>query len=354
MAIFWVLTGGPMAGKSTVLKAISRRFGNRVVTVPEAATDLFESGYPQPGRDCEWSPEWQSAFQGAVLRRQYELEEAALDEARSRGAALIICDRGVLDGAAYTPGGQTAFAKQYGVDLTAARFRYARVLHLESLATCRPQLFGTAGNACRYEGLAQAKDLEHSTRAAWHGHADWRFFSGLSGLESTTRIILGLIEEEIGRENERKWRIASPACLPPSARRQEICQGYLLTEEGELRLRLAGRRAYLTIKGEGDESRPEWERPLPRWAFDQLWPKTNGARVRKLRQRIACPGTRHGYLEADIYQGELTGLCLLEAEFASRAQAASFVLPDRFGPAREVTADRRYKNKSLACQGLPE
>ena len=53
-----VLTGGPCSGKTTVLNAIKKRFGTAVVASPEAATIPLSGGFPLPGRDLDWSPEW--------------------------------------------------------------------------------------------------------------------------------------------------------------------------------------------------------------------------------------------------------------------------------------------------------
>ena len=42
-----VLTGGPGGGKTTAADLFRREIGNRVVIVPEAATLLFQGGFPR-------------------------------------------------------------------------------------------------------------------------------------------------------------------------------------------------------------------------------------------------------------------------------------------------------------------
>ncbi len=156
-------------------------------------------------------------------------------------------------------------------------------------------------------------------------------------------------------EIERKWRLAGP---PPAevlaqALREELRQGYLVAEPGELRLRSALRsgRCFLTVKGDGSISREEWEVEAPNWVFHQLWPATLGRRVAKTRYRI-----QHGplLLEVDVYHENLAGLVILECEFRSEAAAGEFLLPGWAASAREVTADPAYKNKALALRGLPQ
>lgn len=53
----------------------------------------------------------------------------------------------------------------------------------------------------------------------------------------------------------------------------------------------------------------------------------------------------------DEFSGALAGLFLCEVEFSDEAQAGAFVPPQWFGA--DVTEDGRYKNKSLAENGIP-
>lgn len=59
-----------------------------------------------------------------------------------------------------------------------------------------------------------------------------------------------------------------------------------------------------------------------------------------------------GYkIEIDIYRGALEGLIIGEVEFPTKEEADAFIPPDFFGI--EITWDKRYKNQSLAINGLP-
>ncbi len=156
-------------------------------------------------------------------------------------------------------------------------------------------------------------------------------------------------------EIERKWRLTG---LPPTqvlrrARTEELLQGYLVTEPGEMRLR-AVRPAggfFLTVKADGGISRAEWETEIPEWVFRELWPRTFGRRVAKTRYRIPHG---QGVLEVDAYHEGLAGLFVLECEFPSEAIAREFTLPDWTWDAVEVTAVPAYKNKALALDGPPK
>ena len=182
-----VLTGGPCAGKSTVLAVLQKQFAGQVFVVPEAATMLLSSGFPLPGRDLQWSPEWQVAFQTAIARLQPQLERAYELQAHERGAHILVCDRGLLDGAAYTPGGVEELCQRYAVALDEAHACYASVFHLESCATGAPEFYGTSGNEVRMEAIEEAIALEHKTRDVWKGHPEWTFFSCVGGVEGKIR-----------------------------------------------------------------------------------------------------------------------------------------------------------------------
>lgn len=131
----------------------------------------------------------------------------------------------------------------------------------------------------------------------------------------------------------------------------EIRQGYLIvTQDGtELRIRQKADRFFQTIKmGEG-LSRTEIEIEIDVAQFEALWPHTDGRRVDKVRYKV--PVGRH-VAELDLFEGRLAGLRMVEVEFPSVAASQSFDPPAWFGV--EVTEDKRYKNKWLAQNGIPE
>jgi CYTH domain-containing protein len=58
-----------------------------------------------------------------------------------------------------------------------------------------------------------------------------------------------------------------------------------------------------------------------------------------------------GEAEVDEYGGELAGLVVVEVEFPDEQAASAFTPPSWFG--RELTGEKPYANRSLACDGLP-
>lgn len=151
-------------------------------------------------------------------------------------------------------------------------------------------------------------------------------------------------------EIERKWKLSQLPENINQAQHAEIKQGYLCTEQGELRIRSKNGRCFMAAKGDGSLCREEWETEIPEWVFLQLWPECQSRVLEKTRYSLP-----HGELtlEIDEYHGTLSGLVVLEVEFASEAEAEQFDVTAVADNAIDVTADKRYKNKSLAAKGLP-
>jgi adenylate cyclase len=152
-------------------------------------------------------------------------------------------------------------------------------------------------------------------------------------------------------EIERKLLVTAPPPLDDgswTARRLE--QGYLaVTDDAEVRIRRTdGTAARLTVKSAPGLSRVEEELDLDDDAFDRLWPLTAGRRVVKTRHSRDEGGV---LLELDVYEGPLSGLATLEAEFPDEPSARAWTPPPWAG--RDVTGEKAYANQTLALRGAP-
>ena len=150
-------------------------------------------------------------------------------------------------------------------------------------------------------------------------------------------------------EVERKFRLRQPPELTGSDS-DPIEQGYLAVgAEGEVRIRRKGDRTLLTAKRGAGLSRAEAEVEITPEQFDELWPLTEGRRLRKRRPVLPHDGLD---IEVDVYEGDLEGLVVAEVEFDSEEQARAFEPPAWLGD--EVTGDGRFLNESLAIDGVPD
>ena len=147
----------------------------------------------------------------------------------------------------------------------------------------------------------------------------------------------------MGIEIERKFLLRGDGWRK-SAEGVLIRQGYLCGGEGvTVRVRVAGSRALLTVKGGGSGMvRQEYEYPIPLADAEAILSGLcRGALVEKHRYRVVHQGTTW---EVDEFLGENRGLVLAEVELARPDQVVA--LPDWIG--EEVTGDPRYFNAYLS------
>ncbi|CAN5753833.1 CYTH domain-containing protein [soil metagenome] len=131
-----------------------------------------------------------------------------------------------------------------------------------------------------------------------------------------------------------------------------IDQGYLsVTDDVEVRIRARAGDHLLTVKHGRGEVRTEVTIELTAAQFDDLWPSTDGQRIRKQRWVIPHDTNAELEVEVDQFHDALNGLLIAEVEFASPHASAAFEPPAWFG--REVTDDDRYRNAALA-DGPPD
>jgi predicted ATPase len=158
-----VVTGGPGAGKTAVLEVAQRELCRHVVVLPEAASILWRGQFPRhstiPGR---------KAAQRAIVRLQLEMQRMMIEEGHS---AIIICDRGTLDGLAYWPGQTDEYFDDVSTTKERELARYATVIHLQT-----PTLdHGYTSSPYRIETAGEAAAIDVRIRDAWSGHPR-RFF----------------------------------------------------------------------------------------------------------------------------------------------------------------------------------
>jgi adenylate cyclase len=147
------------------------------------------------------------------------------------------------------------------------------------------------------------------------------------------------------REIERKFLVRQLPANLTSYRSNEISQGYLVSlEDGlQVRLRKCGERYLLTFKRGTGHVREEREVELTAGQFEALWPATEGKRLEKTRYEVPF-GDR--VVEIDLYHERHEGLVVAEVEFDEEEAAKNFQPPDWLGD--DVTGNPRYSNQLLA------
>jgi predicted ATPase len=152
-----VLTGGPGAGKTAVLELIRQSFCVHVKVLPESAGIVFGGGFPRNS-----NAESRRAAQRSIFYVQRELEAAG--EADS--PAVILCDRGTVDGAAYWPGPGDLWSS-VGATLPEQLKRYDAVIHMRTPST---ESGYNKDNPLRIESAKDAAAIDDLISQLWEQH----------------------------------------------------------------------------------------------------------------------------------------------------------------------------------------
>lgn len=146
-------------------------------------------------------------------------------------------------------------------------------------------------------------------------------------------------------EIERKFLVKNETFKTLATGQKKIAQGYLNTDlERTVRVRIANEKAFITIKGKGNDSgmtRFEWEKEITVAEASALLLLCEKGVIEK--KRFEIPVGTHLY-EVDVFYGENEGLVLAEIELSTENEA--FEKPDWLG--MEVTNDQRYYNAYLS------
>jgi predicted ATPase len=200
-----VLTGGPGAGKTALLELVRQSFCAHVKVLPEAAGIVFGGGFPRgPGIPLR------QAEQRAIFHVQRELEAAADGE----DAALVLCDRGTVDGGAYWPEPGDLWSS-VGTTLAGELARYDAVIHLRTPAASNGY---DHSNPLRVESAAEASAIDDRIARLWSGHP--RLFT----IEATPNFLgkaaraLDILRAEV----PRCCQVHIGTIVPPPAARPEV------------------------------------------------------------------------------------------------------------------------------------
>ena len=180
-----VLTGGPGAGKTAVLELIRQHFCQHVEVLPEAAGILFGGGFPR-GADAPRL----CAAQRAIFYTQRELEACA----ESGSAAIVLCDRGTVDGAAYWPGPGELWAAVV-TSREEQLVRYAAVIHLRTPPAAGG--YTSDNNPLRIESAREARAIDDRILGCWDGHPARTIFDATPDFLTKAAAALAALRSEL-------------------------------------------------------------------------------------------------------------------------------------------------------------
>lgn len=191
-----VLTGGPCAGKSTILKRIVEKYsqlGYAVYTLPESATLFIQSGADFLTKDAYLS----FVTETSKLQFQIQMEDSMAQIAAASGKpALIVSDRGTMDTFAYiSEETKQKILNAVGYDEVSLRDkRYEAVLHICTAAKGAEQFYTLKNNTCRSESIEVAREVDDRLMNAWKGHPTLRVINAEIDFEVKIQNVLDTID----------------------------------------------------------------------------------------------------------------------------------------------------------------
>ena len=355
-----VLTGGPAAGKTTLISRILHEFrqedGWRVITIPETATELISGFGIRPFGNCMSM----LAFQDFVIADQLHKEKLALDAAEvvPEENILIIYDRAVMDDKAYITDEEfrQVLSKFDGRTEGQVLAGYDAVLHLVTCAKGAEYAYDL-GNAARTESLEQAREMDDRTLRAWSRHPNLRIIDNSVNFEDkinrAIREIYRILGEPEPMGRKRKFLVKMPDVAALSKRYDAIAldmmQTYLNSANPNVERRIrqqANGEDYLYFYTEKhvmpDGTAWVTEKPISQKTYVGYLMECDPSlhSVRKTKYRFFFDSCR---LELDVYPFSRDRAVLFQYTESDHAP-----LPGEIEVIREVTGEAAYKNRRLA------
>lgn len=351
-----VITGGPCAGKTTLLAMANERLrslGRRVLVCPEAATMAIMGGL----RPWEMGDAAYFDFQQELLRMQMSHE--AFFTRNADPETIILFDRGTMDNSAFCKDGQwSALMDEMSYNVSMLRDqRYDGIIHLTTAAIGAEHAYTLENNAARTETPEQAAEIDRKIMSAWVGHPHLKVIDNSGGdfgrkMTRAVSAICELVGHPHPVEYERKFVIdVRPGEVESVLVRNgvvwtkiDIEQTYLDGGDKESRIRRwsqNGSSVYFhTLKSPGPKNgRIEKERQItPR----EYWTLRQDSRdsIRKSRYTFV-----HGnnYCELDVYLDPALERPTLEIEGEEMSDPPAFI-----PILKEVTGVKEWSNASIA------
>jgi len=225
------LTGGPCAGKSSILALIRdrlRKRGMQVITVPEYATHFFANS---DGFQVEWvGTEKEHGLQDVFLRYQMMQESMFMEfAALNDKPSVLLLDRAVIDQKVFTSSDeiwQSALSKN---NVTEAQLldRYDMVMHLGTCAKVGDYEWGPgSNNPGRYHNPDEALKLDKTCEEVYHGHKQLRMIPHCGKFQDKVDQVMKYLEDALDVDGLAGKRQRSPvSCKVESIPPEVISNG---------------------------------------------------------------------------------------------------------------------------------
>jgi CYTH domain-containing protein/thymidylate kinase len=357
------ITGGPCAGKTTglvLLEQMLKDRGYKVIVSPESATKLIMAGF------CPWEVD-RTLFQKQLILDTVMQEERFITAARAYRdmghKVVILCDRGVIDGQAYTSGSEEfeGMVKDLGLSINSiCNNRYHAVIHLRTAALGAEEFYTLSNNGARTETPEEARMFDQKILEAWQRHHHPRVVDNSTDFDGKIDRLFAEVCTVLGDpepiEVEQKFLIEpyNLESIPVHVMVSKIVQDYLISpfegEERRVRSRSddGGTSYFYTVKRKIRPGvRTEIERVIDKEEYERLL-GLKDQNFQTIKKHRACFFFQGQFIEIDTFDSPEShlNLCLMEIE-QSMVQR-ELVLPPFLKVVKEVTDDEEYSNRFIA------
>lgn len=194
-----VVTGGPQAGKSTMIDLAfktAKKEKRNIFVLHETATQIISGG-------VEFHKNHYT-FQRAILNLQIanerEVERAicGMIGADAAESAILLLDRGAIDGKAYLKENEWMnLCREVGVEEKELLLRYDGVIYLESVTKIDENGFSNESNPVRYETAAEAKVIDDNTYRVWLPHENLKVVKAKVNFDEKKENFFAVLENMI-------------------------------------------------------------------------------------------------------------------------------------------------------------
>lgn len=203
-----VLTGGPRAGKTSIIPKMKEYLeslpNTHVFVVSETATDLFKFG-------IEISNNKQKAlvFQDIVYSYQKAKEDAMekyMQNLPDDANVFIIYDRGIMDNRAYLEDNEfDDILQKYSDNELRVLSNYDVVFGLCSSSKLKGQ-YEKESNVARYEDEKEAKQRDDRTIESWNLHQNFKIIDATDEFDDKINIIMEELKNICNNKEKRTYK----------------------------------------------------------------------------------------------------------------------------------------------------
>jgi CYTH domain-containing protein len=315
---------------------------------------------------CPWEVD-RTLFQKQLILDTLMQEERFITAARAYRdmghKVVILCDRGVIDGQAYTSGSEEfeGMVKDLGLSINSiCNNRYHAVIHLRTAALGAEEFYTLSNNGARTETPEEARMFDQKILEAWQRHHHPRVVDNSTDFDGKIDRLFAEVCTVLGDpepiEVEQKFLIEpyNLESIPVHVMVSKIVQDYLISpfegEERRVRSRSddGGTSYFYTVKRKIRPGvRTEIERVIDKEEYERLL-GLKDQNFQTIKKHRACFFFQGQFIEIDTFDSPEShlNLCLMEIE-QSMVQR-ELVLPPFLKVVKEVTDDEEYSNRFIA------